>query len=85
MRDIIENEFTEDGSLERALHIVRQSGGVDRAMELAVQEAEKVGILFVLSLQDVSTVNCIEFVVHMESFAQGGWVLAWLYGACEII
>lgn len=42
LRDIIENEFTEDGSLERALVLVKQCGGVERAMELAREEGEKV-------------------------------------------
>lgn len=41
LRDIIENEFTDDGSLERALVLVKESGGIDQAMELAREEAEK--------------------------------------------
>lgn len=41
LRDIIENEFTEDGSLERALELVKRSGGIEKSMELAREEGEK--------------------------------------------
>ncbi|GMH34058.1 hypothetical protein BSKO_01892 [Bryopsis sp. KO-2023] len=41
LRDIIENEFTDDGSLERALELVKRSGGIEKSMELAREEAEK--------------------------------------------
>ncbi|GFR43994.1 hypothetical protein Agub_g5140, partial [Astrephomene gubernaculifera] len=38
--DIISSEFVEEGSLERALLLVRQAGGIEAAQQLAAQQAE---------------------------------------------
>lgn len=38
--DIIQSEFVEDGSLERALQLVRDSGGIEEARVLARREAD---------------------------------------------
>lgn len=40
LRDIIETEFCETGSLEEAIDIVKNSGGIDRARELAGEMAD---------------------------------------------
>ncbi|KAE8649251.1 solanesyl diphosphate synthase 1, chloroplastic [Cucumis sativus] len=40
LKDIIESEFSEAGSLEEAIHLVKSSGGIERAMELARQKAD---------------------------------------------
>lgn len=40
LRDIIDSEFCETGSLEEAIEIVKNSGGIDRARELAGEMAE---------------------------------------------
>ncbi|GER29129.1 solanesyl diphosphate synthase [Striga asiatica] len=41
LRDIIETEFCESGSLEKAIDIVRNCGGIDRARDLAREIADK--------------------------------------------
>ncbi|KAG6421419.1 hypothetical protein SASPL_117971 [Salvia splendens] len=40
LRDIIDSEFCETGSLEEAVEIVKKSGGIDRARELAREMAD---------------------------------------------
>lgn len=40
LRDFIENEFCETGSLEEAMELVKQSGGIERAQELAKEKAD---------------------------------------------
>ncbi|KAL1224151.1 Solanesyl diphosphate synthase 2 [Cardamine amara subsp. amara] len=40
LREIIESEFCEPGSLEEAIEIVRNRGGIKRAQELAKEKAE---------------------------------------------
>lgn len=40
LREIIDSEFQEDGSLERALAIVGETGGIDASFRLARQEAD---------------------------------------------
>ncbi|KAH6764168.1 solanesyl diphosphate synthase 2 [Perilla frutescens var. hirtella] len=40
LRDIIESEFCETGSLEEAIDIVKNSGGLDKARELAREMAD---------------------------------------------
>ncbi|XP_042042174.1 solanesyl diphosphate synthase 2, chloroplastic-like [Salvia splendens] len=40
LRDIIDSEFCETGSLEEAIEIVKHSGGIDRARELAREMAD---------------------------------------------
>ncbi|KAH6795597.1 hypothetical protein C2S51_036583 [Perilla frutescens var. frutescens] len=40
LRDIIESEFCETGSLEEAIDIVKNSGGIDKARELAREMAD---------------------------------------------
>ncbi|GFP78700.1 solanesyl diphosphate synthase 1 [Phtheirospermum japonicum] len=41
LRDIIESEFCESGSLEEAIDIVKNCGGIDRARELASEIADR--------------------------------------------
>ncbi|XP_047951164.1 solanesyl diphosphate synthase 2, chloroplastic-like [Salvia hispanica] len=41
LRDIIDSEFCETGSLEEAVEIVKNSGGIDRARELAREMADR--------------------------------------------
>ncbi|XP_024515023.1 probable solanesyl-diphosphate synthase 3, chloroplastic isoform X1 [Selaginella moellendorffii] len=40
LRKLIDSEFTDEGSLESAVQLVKRGGGIDRAMELAKQKAE---------------------------------------------
>ncbi|XP_022142816.1 probable solanesyl-diphosphate synthase 3, chloroplastic [Momordica charantia] len=40
LRDIIESEFSEPGSLDEAISLVKSSGGIERAQELAKQKAD---------------------------------------------
>jgi all-trans-nonaprenyl-diphosphate synthase len=40
LRELIDSEFTEDGSLERALQLVTEAGGIEAARQLARQEAD---------------------------------------------
>lgn len=39
LRDIIDTEFTEDGSLEKAIEIIHKCGGIDKARDLAKEKA----------------------------------------------
>ncbi|XP_075498104.1 solanesyl diphosphate synthase 1, chloroplastic-like [Primulina tabacum] len=41
LRDIIESEFSETGSLEEAISFVKNSGGIERAQELAREIADQ--------------------------------------------
>lgn len=41
LRDIIENEFCETGSLDEAIDIVKNCGGIERARELAQEIADQ--------------------------------------------
>ncbi|XP_074319226.1 solanesyl diphosphate synthase 1, chloroplastic-like [Silene latifolia] len=41
LRDIIDSEFSENGSLDEAISLVKSSGGIDRARELAVEKADR--------------------------------------------
>ncbi|KAK4398267.1 Solanesyl diphosphate synthase 1, chloroplastic [Sesamum angolense] len=41
LRDIIESEFCEVGSLEQAIDIVKNSGGVEKARDLAQEKADR--------------------------------------------
>jgi len=40
LRDIVDSEFEEEGALERALEIIRATGGIEASFGLARQEAE---------------------------------------------
>lgn len=40
LRDIIESEFSEPGSLNEAIGLVKSCGGIDRAQELAEEKAD---------------------------------------------
>ncbi|KAM7492490.1 hypothetical protein LguiA_035411 [Lonicera macranthoides] len=40
LREIIESEFCETGSLDRAIELVKSCGGIERAMELAKEKAD---------------------------------------------
>lgn len=40
LRDIIQSEFYETGSLDEAIELVKSSGGIDRAQELAREKAD---------------------------------------------
>ncbi|KAL0802211.1 hypothetical protein Bca101_057387 [Brassica carinata] len=40
LREIIESEFCEEGSLEEAIELVREGGGIRRAQELAREKAD---------------------------------------------
>lgn len=65
LKDIIESEFNEPGSLEEAIRIVKSSGGIERAQELAKQKADLAiqnlqclpQSTFRLALEDMVTFN----------------------------
>ncbi|KAJ1412528.1 Polyprenyl synthetase [Sesbania bispinosa] len=40
LRDIIESEFSETGSLDEAINLVKSCGGIERARELAKEKAD---------------------------------------------
>ncbi|KAF7836594.1 putative solanesyl-diphosphate synthase 3, chloroplastic [Senna tora] len=40
LRDIIESEFSEPGSLDEAIELIRSRGGIERARELAKEKAD---------------------------------------------
>jgi all-trans-nonaprenyl-diphosphate synthase len=40
LRDIIESEFCESGSIDEAIELVKSSGGIERAQELAKEKAD---------------------------------------------
>ncbi|KAK5777028.1 hypothetical protein PVK06_044993 [Gossypium arboreum] len=40
LRDIIESEFYKTGSLDEAIELVKQCGGIERAQELAKEKAD---------------------------------------------
>jgi len=40
LRDIIESEFSEDGSLDEAINLVKSCGSIERAQELAKEKAD---------------------------------------------
>lgn len=41
LRDIIESEFCESGSLDEAIELVKKCGGIERAQELAKKKADQ--------------------------------------------
>ncbi|KAJ7948830.1 putative Solanesyl diphosphate synthase [Quillaja saponaria] len=40
LRDVIESEFSETGSIDEAIELVKSSGGIERAQELAKEKAD---------------------------------------------
>ena len=40
LREIIESEFCESGSIDEAIELVKSSGGIERAQELAKEKAD---------------------------------------------
>ncbi|GFH31084.1 uncharacterized protein HaLaN_30052, partial [Haematococcus lacustris] len=65
--DILSSEFVEEGSLERALHLVQLGGGLDAARALAQQEGETaLAALACLSESPAkrSLQQMVEYVLH---------------------
>ncbi|KAK6132573.1 hypothetical protein DH2020_033675 [Rehmannia glutinosa] len=60
LRDIIESEFSEAGSLEEAIDIVKNCGGIDRARELAREIAD----------QAIHNLNCLPQSSFRQSLEQ---------------
>lgn len=65
--DILSSEFVEEGSLERALHLVQLGGGLDAARALAQQEGET-ALAALACLSDSpakrSLQQMVEYVLH---------------------
>ncbi|XP_039116032.1 solanesyl-diphosphate synthase 2, chloroplastic [Dioscorea cayenensis subsp. rotundata] len=59
LRDIIDTEFTEDGSLEKAIEIIHKCGGIDRARDLAKEKA-------VLAIQNLQCLTPSKFRSSLE-------------------
>lgn len=65
LRDIIESEFSETGSLDEAITLVKSCGGIERAQELAKEKADLAiqslqclpQSVFRLALEDMVTYN----------------------------
>ncbi|KAJ1384863.1 Solanesyl diphosphate synthase [Sesbania bispinosa] len=65
LRDIIESEFSETGSLDEAINLVKSCGGIERARELAKEKADLAiqslhclpQSAFRLALEDMVTYN----------------------------
>ncbi|KAK6154253.1 hypothetical protein DH2020_008501 [Rehmannia glutinosa] len=60
LRDIIESEFSEAGSLEEAIDIVKNCGGIDKARELAREIAD----------QAIHNLNCLPQSSFRQSLEQ---------------
>lgn len=63
LRDIIESEFSEAGSLEEAINIVKNCGGVKRAQELAKEKAD-------LAIQNLRGLPSSPFREALEEMVQ---------------
>ncbi|KAJ6821615.1 putative solanesyl-diphosphate synthase 3, chloroplastic [Iris pallida] len=59
LRDIIDSEFSEPGSLESAIDLVHKSGGIDRARELAKEKGD-------LAIQNLQCLPESEFRSSLE-------------------
>lgn len=59
LRDIIESEFTETGSLEEAISIVKKCGGIERARDLAREKAN-------LAIQNLQCLPSSSFRLALE-------------------
>ncbi len=67
LKTLIEREFSEDGDIEQALTIVRESNGIDRSRELAsyhVKEAEKNLICLAPSDSRQSLIELADYVFN---------------------
>lgn len=61
LRDIIESEFCETGSLEEAINLVKSSGGIERALELAKEKAD-------LAIQNLQCLPPSPYRLALEEF-----------------
>ncbi|OIW05313.1 hypothetical protein TanjilG_03702 [Lupinus angustifolius] len=59
LRDIIESEFSEPGSLDEAIELVKSCGGIERAQELAKEKAD-------LALQNLQCLPQSAFRLALE-------------------
>lgn len=59
LRDIIESEFCETGSLDEAIHLVKSCGGIEKAQELAKEKAD-------LAVQNLQFLPRSSFKVALE-------------------
>ncbi|CAI9088905.1 OLC1v1023361C1 [Oldenlandia corymbosa var. corymbosa] len=63
LRDIIESEFCETGSLEEAINVVKSSGGIERALELAKEKAD-------LAIQNLQCLPAGPYRMALEEFVK---------------
>ncbi|XP_022853218.1 solanesyl diphosphate synthase 2, chloroplastic-like [Olea europaea var. sylvestris] len=63
LRDIIESEFCESGSLEKAVDIIESCGGIDKARELAKSKAE-------LALENLQCLPLSSFRFSLEEMVK---------------
>ncbi|KAF3442306.1 hypothetical protein FNV43_RR16222 [Rhamnella rubrinervis] len=59
LRDIIESEFSETGSLEEAIELVKSCGGIEKAQELAKEKAD-------LAIQNLQCLPQSAFRIALE-------------------
>lgn len=59
LRDIIESEFSETGSLEEAIELVKRCGGIEKAQELAKEKAD-------LAIQNLQCLPQSTFRIALE-------------------
>lgn len=63
LREIIDSEFSEDGSLETAIKLVRECGGIKRAEELAQEKAD-------LAIQNLQCLPTSEYRTALEDMVK---------------
>ncbi|KAL2496567.1 Solanesyl diphosphate synthase 2 [Forsythia ovata] len=63
LRDIINSEFRESGSLEEAIDIIKSCGGIDKARELAITKAH-------LALENLKCLHSTTFRFVLEEMVK---------------
>ncbi|KAL3503050.1 hypothetical protein ACH5RR_037499 [Cinchona calisaya] len=63
LRDIIASEFCETGSLEEAINVVKSSGGIEKARELAKEKAD-------LAIQNLQCLPSSPYRLALEEFVK---------------
>ncbi|XP_027172521.1 probable solanesyl-diphosphate synthase 3, chloroplastic [Coffea eugenioides] len=63
LRDMIESEFCEAGSLEEAINVVKSSGGIERAQELAKEKGD-------LAIQNLQCLPSSPYRLALEEFVK---------------
>ena len=59
LRELIDSEFMEEGSLQRAILLVKAGGGIAAAQQLARQEGDMVRFF-------AAVITCLEIEIELE-------------------